>query len=418
MRAVAIVDGEHYVAVVRHALAELPYEFAAAVLIGGQEKLRGGEDYGIPLVADVESAIALHLPDVVVDLSDEPVLGPAERLALASRVLALGVPYVGADFRFEPPERAPVSMPSIAVAGTGKRVGKTAVTGHVARLLARDRNVVVVAMGRGGPPEPEVVTVPPTVESLVELSRSGRHAASDHLETAALVGVATVGCRRCGGGLAGAVATSNVAEGARVAEELEPDVVVFDGSGAAFPPVAADSTVVVVGGHQDPRVAAGYLNAYRLLLADVVVVTMAESGTGWERVLQAVTATARPGVPVVATTLRPRPLVAVRGRSIAYFCAAPPEAHARVRAHLEDEHGAEVVSVSGNLANRDALRDELAEISADVYLVELKAAAIDVVAEAALARGVDVVLASNDVVPLPGQPGLDEILLDMAKMQS
>jgi cyclic 2,3-diphosphoglycerate synthase len=418
VRAVAIVDGEHYVAVVRHALAELPYEFAAAVLIGGQEKLRGGEDYGIPLAADVESAIAGHAPDVVVDLSDEPVLGPTERLALASRVLALGVPYVGADFRFEPPERAPVAKPSIAVAGTGKRVGKTAVTGHVARLLARDRNVVVVAMGRGGPPDPEVVIVPPTVESLVELSRSGRHAASDHLETAALVGVATVGCRRCGGGLAGAVATSNVAEGTRVAIELEPDVVVFDGSGAAFPPVAADSTVVVVGGHQDPRVAAGYLNAYRLLLADVVVVTMADSGTGWESVQQAVKSTVRPAVPVVATTLRPRPLVDVRGRTIAYFCAAPPEAHARVRAHLEDEHGAEVVSVSGNLANRTALRDELVEVSADVYLVELKAAAIDVVVEAALARGAEVVLASNDVVPRPGQPGLDEILLGMAKFQS
>ena len=62
VRAVAIVDGEHYVAVVRHALAELPYEFAAAVLIGGQEKLRGGEDYGVPLVADVESAIAATGP--------------------------------------------------------------------------------------------------------------------------------------------------------------------------------------------------------------------------------------------------------------------------------------------------------------------------------------------------------------------
>ena len=88
MKAVAIVDGEHYVAVVRHALAELPYEFAAAVLIGGQEKLRGGEDYGIPLAADVESAIAAHAPDVVVDLSDEPVLGPTERLALARRRVA------------------------------------------------------------------------------------------------------------------------------------------------------------------------------------------------------------------------------------------------------------------------------------------------------------------------------------------
>jgi cyclic 2,3-diphosphoglycerate synthase len=417
VRAVAIVDGEHYVAVVRHALEELPYEFAAAVLIGGQEKLRGGEDYGLPLAADVESAIAGHAPDVVVDLSDEPVLSPPDRLALASRVLALGIPYVGADFRFDPPERLPLATPSIAIAGTGKRVGKTAVTGHVTRLLAGDRNVVVVAMGRGGPLEPEVVTVPPTVESLVELSRSGRHAASDHLETAALVGVATVGCRRCGGGLAGAVGISNVAEGACVAAELGPDLIVFDGSGAALPPIAVDRTVVVVGGHQDPRVAAGYLNGYRLLLADLVVLTMAESDSGWRHVHSAVQSAARPAVPVVATTLRPRPLVSVRGRSVAYFCTAPPDAHARIRQHLEDEHGADVVDVSGNLSDRTALRDDLQRISADVHLVELKAAAIDVVAEVALARGAEVVLASNDVVPLPGQPGLDEILLGMAKFR-
>ena len=200
MKALAIVDGEHYAPVVRDALAELPYQFVAAVLVGGTEKLRGGEDYGVPLDDDVESAIARRAPDVVVDLSDEPVLDPVTRFALASRVLALGVPYVGADFRLDPPELASFELPSIAVVGTGKRVGKTAVTGHVARLLATERRVVVVAMGRGGPAEPEIVTVPPTVESLVELSRSGRHAASDHLETAALVGVATVGCRRCGGG--------------------------------------------------------------------------------------------------------------------------------------------------------------------------------------------------------------------------
>jgi cyclic 2,3-diphosphoglycerate synthetase len=415
VRAVAIVDGEHYVAVVRHALAELPYQFAAAVLIGGQEKLRGGEDYGMPLVADIESAIAEYAPDVVVDLSDEPVLGPPERLALVSRVLAGGVPYVGADFRFDPPERAPVTLPSIAVAGTGKRVGKTAVTGHLARLLAGDRSVVVVAMGRGGPPDPEVVTVPPTVESLLELSRAGRHAASDHLETAAVVGVATVGCRRCGGGLAGAVAISNVAEGARIAAELDPDVVVFDGSGAALPPVAADRTVVVVGGHQDPRVAAGYLNAYRLLLADVVVLTMAEAGTEWEGVRSGVEAVVRPGVPVVATTLRPRPLDDVRDRTVAYFCAAPSGAHARIRRHLEDVHGARVAHVSGNLSDRAALREELRDVAAEVYLVELKAAAIDVVAEAAVARGAEVALAANDVVPLPGERQLDELLLGMAK---
>ncbi len=418
VRALAIVDGEHYASVVRDALAELPYEFVAAVLVGGQEKLRGGEDYGVPLSPDVESAIAGHAPEIVVDLSDEPVLGPVERFSLASRVLASGLPYVGADFRLDPPARASFALPSIAVAGTGKRVGKTAVTGHLARLLAADRRVVVVAMGRGGPAEPEVVAVPPTVESLVELSRAGRHAASDHLETAALVGVTTVGCRRCGGGLAGAVASSNVAEGARVALRLEPELVVFDGSGAALPPIAADRTVVVVGGHQDPAVAAGYLNAYRLLLADLVVVTMAAPSSGWEAVRRAVAEVARRDVPVIATSLRPRPLVGIEGRSVAYFCAAPPPAHALLREHLEGVHGAKVVSVSGNLANRPALRDELTGIDADVFLVELKAAAIDVVAEVALARDAEIVLAANDVVPLEGEPDLDEMLLDMAKFNS
>src|SRR5438093_13585031 len=65
-RAVAVIDGEHYLDAVRDALAELPYEFVAALLVGGGEKLRGGEDYGVPLAASLEAALA-HGPEVVVD---------------------------------------------------------------------------------------------------------------------------------------------------------------------------------------------------------------------------------------------------------------------------------------------------------------------------------------------------------------
>ena len=50
--------------------------------------------------------------------------------------------------------------------------------------------------------------------------------------------------------------------------------------------------------------------------------------------------------------------------------------------------------------------------------MELKAAAIDVVAEEALADGAEVVLATSDVVPLAGEPDLDELLLGMAKFTS
>jgi cyclic 2,3-diphosphoglycerate synthetase len=306
-------------------------------------------------------------------------------------------------------------VPSLAVVGTGKRVGKTAVTGHVARLLAADRRVVVVAMGRGGPPEPEVIRVRPTVDELVALSRQGHHAASDHLETAAFVGVETVGCRRCGGGLAGAVAVSNVAEGARVAAALDPELVVFDGSGAALPPVAVARRLVVVGANQDPAVTTGYLNTYRLNLADLIVVGLAEEGSAHGSLADALRGLARPGVPVVSTVLRPQPARPVVGRTVAYFCTAPPSQHARLAAHLDEAHGAAVVYVSGNLADRAALQAELPGIDAEVFLVELKAAAIDVVAEEAVARGAETVLAANAVVPLAGEPDLDAEIRRLAE---
>ena len=67
---------------------------------------------------------------------------------------------------------------------------------------------------------------------------------------------------------------------------------------------------------------------------------------------------------------------------------------------------ADVVSVSRNLANRPALAEDLLHADADAYLVEIKAAAIDLVAEAARRRGVEVVFAENEVVA----PGLDDLV--------
>jgi cyclic 2,3-diphosphoglycerate synthetase len=87
-------------------------------------------------------------------------------------------------------------------------------------------------MGRGGPAEPQVADLRPTVEDLLQLARGGAHAASDYLETAALSGVPTIGCRRAGGGLAGVPWTSNVAAGVQKALGREPEFVIFDGSGA------------------------------------------------------------------------------------------------------------------------------------------------------------------------------------------
>jgi cyclic 2,3-diphosphoglycerate synthetase len=294
------------------------------------------------------------------------------------------------------------------VIGTGKRVGKTAVTGHLARLLARDREVVVVAMGRGGPREPEVAEVRPTVQRLLELSREGRHAASDYLETAALAGVVTIGCRRCGGGLAGSPGSTNVLAGAALAAEREPELAIFDGSGAAIPPVDTGARVLVTSTAQPPEVVTGFLNAYRILVSDLVVVT----GGVDDALVEAIHDVK--DVPVVAVELRPRPVEPVAGRRVAYFSTAPAHAHDAIARHLLEEHGAEVALVSGNLARRDVLREEISRADADIYLVEIKAAAIDVVAEAALERGVDVVFADNELVSA-GVLDLDTELIRLAE---
>ena len=221
-------------------------------------------------------------------------------------------------------------------------------TAHVARLLARDRDVVCVAMGRGGPSEPELVTTPPTLDELVARSRAGQHAASDYLELAVLTGLPTVGCRRAGGGISGAPFVSNVVEGARLAASLDPDVVVFDGSGAAIPPIA--STVRILVGREP----------FRERISDIVLDEL---------------------------ELRLQPTEPLSGR-VAVFTAGPAATD-----HLD----AEIVHVSHNLARRDLLSAELERVDADTYLVELKAAAVDVVVEHALAHGRRVVLAGNDV---------------------
>jgi cyclic 2,3-diphosphoglycerate synthetase len=151
MRAIALVDGEHYPPVTSWALEvarSRGVDVAVALIVGGIEKLVPGAlpDLGVPVrsIADdraegLRAAIVEWRPEVVLDLSDEPVLGYRERMELASVSLVAGVPYQGADFRFDPPvaDPPPIGVPVLAVYGTGKRTGKTAIAGEVARRAAR-----------------------------------------------------------------------------------------------------------------------------------------------------------------------------------------------------------------------------------------------------------------------------------------
>ena len=430
MRALFLIDGEHYPPVVIDAMQSvhqsLRAEGVAAAFLGGTEKIRDGSDYGVPLVegtdpvSAVEKALADYEVDVVVDLSDEPVIGYRERMKIASLVLYAGARYLGSDFELKPPDLRPVSTkPSLAVIGTGKRVGKTAISGYLARLLAREGfEPGVVSMGRGGPPRPEVIEghkMEVGSEYLLEALGRGAHAASDYYETAALSRVITVGCRRCGGGLAGEPFVSNVLEGAEIANRLDTRVTVFDGSGAAMPPVRVERRVLVAGANQDPEYIVGYLGTYRLLLSDLLLLTMSEEPmAGPEKVEGLIRAVrkVRPDLTVIPIVFRPRPVGKVDGMRVGYVSTAPPAILDTLSKYLEDHYRCEVVATSGNLSDRKRLVADLEEMSGvEAYLTEIKAAAVDVVTRRGSEEGKPVVYCDND----PVGEGLDQELLRLAR---
>lgn len=412
-------------------LKESGEEVVAAVFLGGTEKvLENGRtaEFGCPVVAGpdrlaaIRSAIENYRPDVVVDLSDEPIVGYRERFEIAAVVLAMGLTYEGADFQFRPPIFENLSTkPSIAVIGTGKRVGKTAVSAYACReLKAQGFGPAVVAMGRGGPPEPEIIRgdeLKIDATYLLDQARHGRHAASDHFEDALMSRIPTVGCRRCGGGMAGQPFVSNVAAGALIANNLETDFTIFEGSGTAMPPVAVDGVVAVAGANQPLEYIIGYLGSYRVLLSDLVVVANCEVDVGAAKLEKIVEGIERikPGVKVVKTVFRPLPLDNISNKKVFFATTAPESAGPILKEYLESTFNASVAGISHNLSNRPRLREDLATAGDfDVLLTELKAAAVDVATDVGLKMGKQVVYCDNQPVPLDGT-SLSDCLTELAK---
>jgi cyclic 2,3-diphosphoglycerate synthetase len=252
-------------------------------------------------------------------------------------------------------------------------------------------------------------------EYLLEALERGSHAASDYYETAALSRVTTVGCRRCGGGLAGEPFVSNVLEGARIANTLDTGVTLFDGSGATMPPVEVERRVLVAGAHQDPEYITGFLGAYRLYVSDLLLLTMSEEPMASKEKVSSIVEGVRevkPDLAVIPVVFRPRPVGEIEGLRVAYVSTAPPAVLDKLARHLEERYGCEVVATSGNLSDRKRLGEDLDAMGeAEVYLTEIKAAAVDVVTRRGAEEGKPVFYCDND----PVGEGLDEELLRVAR---
>ncbi|OEC98715.1 MULTISPECIES: 2,3-diphosphoglycerate synthetase [Methanobrevibacter] len=438
-----LVDGEHYLPVTQQAIDTLNnlehIDVAGAVFIGGTEKLRDDseETYSQKLGVPVQFAEDKDIPydiivsmirqyniDTVMDLSDEPILDYPKRFKIACSVLNEGISYEGPDFKFEPVSQYDImKKPSITILGTGKRIGKTAVSGFVSRLIDKNNyEPCVIAMGRGGPSEPEIVhgeELEITSKFLLEQSEKGIHAASDHWEDALMSRILTIGCRRCGGGMAGEVFLTNMKKGAKLANEVDSKLAIFEGSGAAIPPIKTDKKITLVGANQPIETVTGYFGPYRISLGDLIILTMCEEPMASkdkiakiEEFIQEI----NPDAPIISTVFRPKPLEDISGKNVLFATTAPEGVKDKLVQYLEKNYKCKIIGTTSHLSNRPLLREDMKKYmdNADVMLSELKAAAVDVATKDAINAGLDVVYCDNIPIPINDTyPDLSKTIINL-----
>jgi cyclic 2,3-diphosphoglycerate synthetase len=432
----ALIDGEHYPQINLDAIELLKKNFTGSfcgiVFLGGTEKLIS-EDlehfYGCKVIRigeldrDFLKALDILKPDLVYDLSDEPVVNYMARMKIASYSFARKCSYMGPDFYFEyEPKTLKVAGRSLLVIGTAKRIGKTAVSSYLAKTFSGKRKTCILAMGRGGPVIPQVIKgseIEITPDYLLSISRSGMHASSDYIEDALFSRVDTVGCRRCGGGFGGKFFLSNIAAGVKLCESLNPEITLVEGSGASVPAVITDRQVCVIGANQSWESIVGYLGLYRILTSDVIFLTMCEEPFADSQKIDFLVQEirkAKPSVKIIKSVFRPEPLYSIKNKKVFLVLTASSLIEEKISRYLEKEYGCQVVKASFNLANRQKLKAELEGFDDyDVLLTELKAASVDMVTEHAYRTGKEINYMNNIPVIIEGAGELKGFIEDLVK---
>ena len=424
---IALIDGEHYPQVTYDAVGILkkifPGTFKGIIFLGGTEKLTTGnlKEYfneDVYVIGDLDSdfnrALEHFMPDIVYDLSDEPVVNYIIRMKIASFCLAHECSYMGPDFIFSfEPRNILSKKPTISIVGTGKRIGKTTISSFISKFFTAEKiRVCIVAMGRGGPREPRLIKgdeIEITPEYLLELSNEGFHAGSDYIEDALTSKIPTIGCRRCGGGMGGKIFMSNVEEGIKLAESIDPGLIIVEGSGASIPDVKTDKNICVIGAFQNWDAIVGYLGIYRIMMADLIILTMCEEPLADRNKIDLLTANItrfNKRARVIKTIFRPEPLSDISGKRVFVALTSLEVVGPKIVDYLEKHHNCKIIKISFNLSNRKKLAQDLeAAGKYDTILTELKAAAVDLLTDYGIKHNKKVVYL-NSIPHIIGDSGI------------
>jgi cyclic 2,3-diphosphoglycerate synthase len=175
-----------------------------------------------------------------------------------------------------------------------------------------------------------------------------------------------------------------------------------------------DAGILVVPAAAPPEYVGGYLGPYRLLRSDLVVVTMVSGPLAGSENLSALRSHVLRFLDesqLLVTDFIPVPLADIEDARVFFATTAPAGVAARQVQHLREAFRCEVVGWSARLADRAGFAEDLdAAHEYDVFLTELKAAAVDIGVERALDRGAEVVFVDNRAIVVEGSNDLETTL--------
>ena len=200
--------------------------------------------------------------------------------------------------------------------------------------------------------------------------------------------------------MAGEVFLTNMKKGAKLANEVDSKFAIFEGSGAAIPPIKTDKKITLIGANQPIENLTTYFGPYRIGLGDLIILTMCEEPMcSSEKIaeIEGFVGEINPDATIISTVFRPKPLDDISGKKVLFATTAPEDVKDKLVAYLEDNYNCEVIGTTAHLSNRPLLREDMKKYldKADVMLTELKAAAVDVATKDAIAAGLEVVYCDN-----------------------
>lgn len=201
--------------------------------------------------------------------------------------------------------------------------------------------------------------------------------------------------------------------------KLIVNFVIFEGSGAAIPPIKTNKNIVLIGANQPLNNIKDYFGPYRIGFGDLIIITMCEEPMANKDKIDYIEnfiKKVNPNAKVISTVFRPKPLGDIKNKNVLFATTAPESIKDKLVQYLEMNYDCKVVGTTSHLSNRPLLKKDIEKYmdKADVMLSELKAAAVDVATKDSLEAGLEVVYCDNIPIAIDyTYPDLGKSVLDI-----